>query len=116
MPCLLLQLDTCSVAAMEALHLAWPVLLDHIIVTDPRPCSSLYRLVCSLLCVSRGMRSTVLAQAAGHLSLYLANWLAKEPQQKLSAFARSESLRVFRVCCAALILRWHCLSMRLTGS
>jgi hypothetical protein len=46
------------------------------------------QLVCTLSCVCRGMRSTVLTQAAGHLSVHLANMLQQKPQQTLNSFAR----------------------------
>jgi hypothetical protein len=86
----LLQLDQCSDGAMQALHPAWHVLLEHMIVTDPSPWGWTERqqLVCRLSCVSRGMRSTVLDQAAGHVSVTLFNRLQQPRQQTLNSFAR----------------------------
>lgn len=81
----LLQLDRCNDEAMEALHTAWPVLLGQMAGTKPHS-NLTQRLVCTLSQVSQGMRSTVLAQAASHLSVDLMSW--REPRKMRNSFAR----------------------------
>jgi hypothetical protein len=97
-----MQLDQRRNEAMKTLHPAWPVLLDHVAVT------SMYstldqQLLCTLSCVSQGMRSTVLAQEAGHLSVDL-TYMQLEPQKTVNSFAR---WGLQRHCTEALIITGH---------
>lgn len=82
----LLQLDQGSDEAIEVLHRGWLVLLDHMAVAGPYSTLN-QQLVCILSLVSRGMRSTVMAQAAGHVSVEVNNRRIGA-QKTLNSFAR----------------------------